>query len=464
MKRLGIHFRLLLAVFSLISATTFTLGYMATRIANQFLQSRFEDRMAYLARYLALNVELGILINDRAMLERLAANLLSEEDVLAVTVLDRDGETLTLVARQGPGPQKEITAGVYLKTQEEIEAFESGGETEPSGEPLGSVRIAYSTQSIGALGKQMRWWFVWLSTGLALLAGGIFYFLSRSLVAPLTLLVQASRRVAEGDLALRARTGGVPETHELAEAFNAMLDSLALNRRALEEANEKITRQKTLAEVGKFSLMVAHEVKNPLSIIKTSLDVLKQEPGFACNDTLVYYMEDEIRRLNRLIEEFLAFARPAKPVFGVTDLNALLRELVSRFQLQEPQGRITLQEPFPEAPCMADADSDLLGRALGNILRNALDASGDAGEVTVETACDDRRWRAVIRDEGRGIPPEHLQKVFEPFFTTRAKGTGLGLAFADQVVRAHAGRIAACNRPEGGAEFLVEIGRTDERA
>jgi signal transduction histidine kinase len=106
---------------------------------------------------------------------------------------------------------------------------------------------------------------------------------------------------------------------------------------------------------------------------------------------------------------------------------------------------------------MARVDPDLLTRAISNVLRNAVEANGEGGKVVVTAACHRGFWTAEILDEGAGIPRENLHRIFEPFFTTRSKGTGLGLAYASQVIRYQGGAIGADNRKTGGARFVVEI-------
>lgn len=458
MKNPGIHVRILLAAFILIGATTLALSYMGASITHQFVQTRFEKRISFLARYLALNAELGILINDRPMLDRLASNLLSEKDVAVVAILDRHDEELAGASREIAGSFSVVEAPVFLKeSREESKAFKWDAGAAQGERPIGKVRITYSTGGIDQLLTTMRKRFVWSSVALACLAGLIFYFLSRSLVAPVTGLAQAARQVAKGNLDLRVQPGNLPETRELAVAFNAMLDSLDMNRKALKEAGEQMMRQKTLAEMGKFSLMIAHEFKNPLSIIKSSLDVLKKDFNFSSGNTMVFYMEDEIRRLNRLIEDFLTFARPVTPSFRRMDVNALLREIVMRFELQRTGTPCEILSHIPSDPCDVHVDPDLLTRAIGNILKNAFDANGDNGVVQVTAAVLDNVWTVEIKDDGEGIAPEDMDKIFEPFFTTRSKGAGLGLAYTSQVIKAHRGGVRAENRMGGGALFKVEI-------
>lgn len=459
MKRPGIHFRLLLAAFFLIGATTLTLGHVGIGITHKFIRSRFEERMLFLAKYLALNTELGILIDERSMLRQLARNLLSEKDVIRVTILNSSDEVLAdELSREAPGPLLVIAVPVVLKqSAEESLAFQWDAEEEPEDKVIGKVSISYSTEGVDGLLSIMRIRFLWLSAGMAVLAIVLFYFISRSLVAPVTNLAQAARKVAKGNLGFRVKPGRLPETRKLALAFNAMLDSLEKSSKALDAANQEMIRQRTLAEMGKFSLMIAHEVKNPLSIIKSSIDILKKDVDKPSGDTMIEYIEDEIRRLNRLIEDFLLFARPAMPNFRVVDVNAMLDECLVRFEFQSSDSAIEIRSDIPAEPCQARIDPDLLNRAVGNILKNAFEASGGRGVVNVTAFPVDDRWIVEIEDSGKGIDKKNIEKIFDPFFTTRSKGTGLGLAFAHQVVAAHKGMITAENRVGRGALFRITL-------
>jgi signal transduction histidine kinase len=456
MNKPGIHVRILLAAFLLISATTFTLGYIGANITHQFAQRRFEEHISFLAKYLALTAELGILIDDRAMLRRMAVNLMSEKDVVGVTILDSHNQELIHVPETISNSFPVMETPVYLtESREESKAFEYHKGSEES--LIGKVQIIYSTKGIDQLWATMITYFIWLAGGLTCLAGLIFYFISRSLVAPVKGLAQAARKVAQGDRNLRAQPGTLPETRELAVAFNVMLDSLERNRRSLEEAKEQMRRQKTLAEMGKFSLLIAHEFKNPLGIIKSSMDVLKKDFALSSENTMVFYIEDEIMRLNRMIGDFLTFARPVAPSFRHTDLNALLKEIVTRFELQKTGMPSEIQSDIPSAPCYADVDPDLLIRAIGNIIKNAFEANMGKCVVQVTAAGRTDAWTMEIVDDGEGIAPENIDKIFNPFFTTRAKGAGLGLAYTFQAIKAHGGAISAENRMEGGARFRIEI-------
>lgn len=456
MRSPGIHVRILLAAFLLIGATTSALGYLGANITHQFSQKRFVEHISFLAKYLALTAELGILIDDRAMLRRHAVNLLSEKDVVGVVILDSQDRELIRVPEQTRGAYPAIETPVLLtESREESKAFEFPEGAKES--LIGKVRIVYSTKGIDQLWATVMTTFIWLAGGLTCLAVVFFYFVSRSLVAPVKGLARAARRVAQGDLNLRALPGTLPETRELAVAFNVMLDSLEENRRSLEQANEQMRQQKTLAEMGKFSLMIAHELKNPLGIMKSSLDVLKKDLSLTSDNTMVFYIEDEIMRLNRLIGDFLMFARPVAPAFRPTDLNALLGEIVTRCELQQTGTFGEIRSRIPSEACYVNADPDLLIRAIDNIVKNAFEANRNGCVVEIEATLRRTAWSVEIADNGGGIAPDNLDKIFNPFFTTSAKGAGLGLAYASQAIKAHGGVITACNRAQGGALFRIEL-------
>ncbi|MFZ7111138.1 MAG: ATP-binding protein [Desulfatiglandales bacterium] len=459
MKRFGIHIRLFLAAILLIMATTVTLGYMGLSITRQFALSRFESRMNFLARNLALNAELGILIGQKDTLENLAQNLLSENDVVKVSIEDNKEDILAEAAKPAPRAKADEIYEVEVPVKlSRMKSFPWGLEIDAKAHIIGKVKIAYSLEGIHRLLWTMTSRFVLFSVGLACLSVVIFYFLSRSIVAPVTRLGLAARQVAEGNLELRVQPDNLPETREVGLAFNSMLDFIETSQGALKRANEEIIRQQTLAELGKFSLMVAHEVKNPLGIIKSSLDILKQDVQLKKDYIPIVYIEDEIRRLNQLIEEFLLFARPAAPAFRSVDLNRLLREIIDRFEVQLNRSSLRILADIPDASCRMDVDPDLLTRAVGNVLKNAVEANGRQGTIDVRACQEEGNWKVEIQDQGSGIEPGIEEKIFEPFFTTRSKGTGLGLAFVFQAIAAHGGEVRAENRPEGGgARFTIEL-------
>jgi len=447
----------------IISLTAFTLGYVGMKMFHGFVQNQFEERFQFLARYLALNSELGILIDQRSMLSQLADNLLAEGDVSRVEIYNNDGEILASASTVIPGPYATVQAPVRIKSSsDEGQAFLWSFPSPVAGEPtdiIGKVEIMYSTSQVNSLLKTISFWYLWLAAGMAVLSLVIFFFISRSLVSPLTRLAQTARKVGEGELQRRMMPGNIPETREVSLAFNAMLDSLEKGRLAIEEANQEMSRQNLLAEMGKFSMMIAHEIKNPLGIIKSSIDLLKKDPADSSNVTLIGYIEEEIQRINGLIEDFLSFAKPAKPTFRVVDANGMLKDCIDRFGRMDTTKNVDFEEQIPETTCLSYLDPDLFRRAIDNILKNAVEACNGRGFIVIEAFCGEETWNVEITDDGCGIEEEMMEKIFNPFITTRAKGTGLGLAYTSQVIQAHNGVISVENRNKQGARFKIEIPR-----
>ena len=457
LRNIGIHARVLSAAVILITASTLTLGYWGVNIINQFVTSRFSQRIDFMTQYLAINSELGILIDEQRLLGGLARNMLGENDIAGVVIEDSKGRELVHETRQISGPFKTALKWVYLSETTEWNNTMGLISGNPGADRIGRVKVTYSTKGIEDLVKKMKLRFLMIALPLILMSCLIFYVISRSLVTPVMSLAKIARQVSMGNHLIRAPAGNTPETIKLADAFNDMLDSIARGRQTIVQAYEKMARQESLVEVGKFSMLIAHEVKNPLGIIKSSLEMLKRELAIPRENITLTFAEEEIERLNDLIESFLMFARPTRPKFEKTDLNRLMYQVVTGFEIQYNAGDLEIRSSIPPDPFYAKADFDLFSRGITNIIRNACEANQGKGCVDIAIECREKKWQLWIKDQGRGILEENLEQIFEPFFTTKAKGTGLGLAFANQVVKAHGGSIKVENRADGGAVFCVTV-------
>lgn len=463
LKNLSIHARILSAAVVLITAATLTLGWLGVYIINQFVTKRFHQRIEFMTQYLAINCELGILIGETDLLQGLVEHMLKEDDVTGVVILDQGNQVLARGTRPLPGAFKQVEKNVLSSANQADKEWVGDLFENVGPEIIGKVQMTYSLQGIKNLTSRMKKQVGYSALALNLLACLIFYFISRSLVAPLVSLANTARKVSQGDRNVRALPGTTPETVRLSLAFNNMLDSLANGRQTIVRAYAKMARQEALAEVGKFSMMIAHEVKNPLGIIKSSLEMMEKEFNIPEDNMLRMYAQEEIVRLNQLIESFLMFSKPAKPNFTTVDLNQMLAQIIMGFELQFHEMGICLECRIPENRFEAQADFDLLTRGISNIIKNACDANDQQGCVTITVkeyykgGNRPHKWELFIADQGPGISPDDRVKVFEPFFTTKATGTGLGLAFADQAIKAHGGRIGIEFPERGGTCFCVTL-------
>ena len=458
MKVRGFHFRLLFTAFLLIFGAVFIMGVLGLGMMRGYVQDRFDERNHLLTGNLARNAELGLLISDERMLAGLGNSLMSEPDVVGVVISDYAGKSLFADIEDEPGEY--ISASQKVRTREApeedfpgLESFSMGS----GGRVLGEVEVFFSLQEINDLQSSLLRTFGSLSLVVALLSIFSFYIISRSLVNPVNELARTASSIARGERKTRARLDKIPETRELAMAFNSMLDSLEESNRELERAYQDMARQKTMAELGKFAMLIAHEVKNPLGIIRSSLDVLKDEATIGHDHPMVYYIEDEIRRISRLLEEFLAFARPAQPVWEKVDLNQLIEESVQRFEIQKESGDLEIDIQLSGDEVKIKADRDLIAKAMYNLMKNSAEANEWHGRIVVRSGSVNGWWFMEVEDQGPGIPLGMEDKIFEPFFTTKTRGSGLGLAFVSYVAELHWGAVRASSNSQVGSVFRLEI-------
>ncbi|NTV13879.1 MAG: HAMP domain-containing histidine kinase [Desulfobulbaceae bacterium] len=454
----SIQGRLTGIAFFFIIGTAVTMGVAGFRLTVHFENERFRDHFSLLASYLASNAELGVLLGNQKILEGLTENMLAVSDVQAVEILGKNGEVILRRARAVlPAELALVSAPVVSQAMEMGDSpFLAQGKSE---EVLGRVVISYSHAGLEQLKRLLAVRFVLVSLLLALVPMVLYWMLSRAISAPLLGLLAVASQVSQGRMNVRASGGSLQETKTLARAINEMLDALESQRHKLDEAHAAVARQQVLAEVGKFSMIVAHEIKNPLAIIKGSLDVLKKEETLSAElkEQMMGFLDGEIERINKLIEDFLLFARPQIPTLRPVVIADLVADLGQQLRFMPGNIRLAMDIPAGVGCRELRCDPGLLERAMLNIVRNALEVSKAEDEVQVEVSCTGQGLVLTVQDNGPGVPEAERAQIFEPFYSTKAKGTGLGLAIATDVVRAHGGKITVINRQSGGACFTVSL-------
>jgi len=303
-----------------------------------------------------------------------------------------------------------------------------------------------------------------------LVATLLSYGIARTITRPLEAVTNVMREMAAtGDLTRRLpdASGGRWQDEDarlLATTFNTMTDSIARFQR---DAAQK----ERLSSLGRLSTVVAHEIRNPLMIIKTALRALRApEAGAGTVRAAAADIEEEVVRLNRIVTEVLDFAKPIRFDLAPADLNALCAD-VARAVESDPGGVAVGLDLDPGLPAVT-TDAERLRLALVNILTNArhavesrreaegaeADARGSRAPIALTTRRAGRDRVAIqVRDAGLGISAEDLPRIFDPFFTTRRTGTGLGLAISRNIVEGLGGTIAVTSRAGKGTEVRVEV-------
>jgi len=293
-----------------------------------------------------------------------------------------------------------------------------------------------------------------------LLATLVSYAVARTVSRPIEAITSTMREISRsGDLSRRIPTPDDrwqdEDARVLATTFNSMTDAM---QRFQHEAGQR----ERLSSLGRLSTVIAHEIRNPLMIIKASLRALRRkdyDPGQVA--AAVEDIDEEVTRLNRIVTEVLDFARPIKFDLAQADLNALARDAV-RAAGTEDQGAGIRLDLDPSIPPVT-TDAERLRQALVNIIGNAIHAVNDGAEapdagVRLRTArVDSRHVTITVADRGNGIAPEDLPRVFEPYFTTRRTGTGIGLAISRNIIEGLGGRITVASERERGTEVRIEL-------
>src|SRR4051812_12466193 len=223
-----------------------------------------------------------------------------------------------------------------------------------------------------------------------------------------------------------------------------------------------VLRAEALAEVGQIAAGMAHELRNPLTAIKMLVQTNREEAearGLPAEDLNV--IEQEILRMEGRLNVFIDFARPPKPERRRVDLKAVVGETLALVGGRARKQRVTLVFRPPETPVEVEADGEQIRQLLVNLALNALDVMPRGGTLEIELRPpNDHHAELAVLDTGPGISKGHLLRLYEPFFTSKETGLGLGLVVSQRIARDHGGSLRAANRPQGGACFVLRLPTT----
>ena len=292
--------------------------------------------------------------------------------------------------------------------------------------------------------------FLAIYLGMLLLSIGLGYFLSKRITAPLNKLVEGTEIVARGDMNHRVRVMTRDEIGKLGQSFNEMI-------RNLKQQQEQILYLERMTTWKEIARTLAHEIKNPLTPIQLMVQELKDkykgdDPAYGdllgkCAEIIL----DEVEKLRNLTREFSDFARLPELHRSQGDLNELLSELVRLY----PNKPISL-DLSPNLKSFS-FDVDKIRRVLINLIDNAIHAVRNGGSITLSADISTHEVLLSVSDTGIGMEPEHLKKIFEPHFSTKHRGMGLGLAISKGIVEQHGGRISVQSQLGAGTRFTITL-------
>jgi two-component system, NtrC family, sensor histidine kinase HydH len=294
---------------------------------------------------------------------------------------------------------------------------------------------------------------------LALLFATLFFAallvtpIAQAITQPLVRLTAFVRGFSKDQSVLMPKEGP-PEVQELATAFEKMMQDL-------KKSQADLTRAAKLAVVGEMSAAMSHEVRTPLGILRSSADLLLREPRLTKQGKEVLgFIVSETERLNKLVSTLIDAARPRKPAFTKVNLTEIAANAIALLKSQAQTKNINITFEQTETLSLL-ADADQMTQVMMNLLMNALQILPKGGKIEVSFQNEKEQVLMDFMDDGPGILVENQAQIFEPFFTQRSGGVGLGLAVVRQIVQAHGGEISYQTSPYNGAQFRVSLPKTN---
>ncbi len=452
---------------------------------TKVLNLELDERASVLLNNLALNMEYPILVRDREAIERLTKGVMAQKDIIFCRVEDKAGTTLF---REGSktGDSRVFSFPVVTKKVLEAEEALILNTTEGKKEEIGKIYLAASLSGLKQKISDMKKVIITLAIGAIVLASlGTYVLLKKIIGEPVLSLVKATDRIAAGDLRYKVPSTSEDEFGLLADSFNKMTSSLL-------EAQEDLVRKEKLATLGKLSGSVGHELRNPLGVISNAIYFLKTVIPDA-DETVREYLniiKNEVDNSQRIITDLLDFARTKTPQARMISINEMVSQSLGKCTI--PEG-ITVGIDIPETLPMITVDPLQMGQVFQNLITNAVQAMPNGGTLRVsarlisefgmnqfrnadyglrndeqldsgvspksEIANPQSAIEISVTDTGEGISPENMEKLFQPLFTTKAKGIGLGLTVVKNLTEANGGRIKVESEIGKGTTFTVTLKR-----
>lgn len=361
-------------------------------------------------------------------------------DDIGVRALDTDEGLVQLLPERAGGPVYDVSAPIVA-----------------AGRRVGLLRLGLSPRGMQTALRRSRMEVALIGLAALVLGIGGAGVMARRISRPLRELVAGAQAVARGDLTWRARVHARDEVGEVAAAFGFMAESL-------QKHIEERVRAERLVTLGALAAGIAHEVRNPLEAIKGAAQVIEKSGEEATVRKFTRIIKDEVTELDRFLEGFLRFARPAPLRLESLEVNGLVAETLLLLEPLCKDHGIVLEKALDGALSPVTADTHQVKQVLMNLCLNAIQAMPDGGVLTVTT-----RPQAVggqagmelsVRDTGTGMTEGIRRDAFEPFVTTKAGGSGLGLAVSKSIVERHGGRIAIASAEGRGTTFTVWLPQT----
>jgi hypothetical protein len=298
------------------------------------------------------------------------------------------------------------------------------------------------------------------AAGAIVICAAVIMVFAASVRRPMLELQEKIARVRLGDLEVSVSFADRnDEIGDLGRDFNEMVAQLRANREEIQHLHHtQMSRAEHFATLGELATGLAHEIRNPLAGIAGVIEIVGRDlPAHSAARSVIKDAKEEAMQINRILTELLETARPKPPQFQVKDIAGTAEHAVMFARQQAITKRIMIQFIDGEKIPPVDHDPNQINQVLLNLLLNAIQAMDKPGTIHVSLRRDHDSALITVADQGKGIPPENLDNIFRPFFTTKGHGTGLGLSLARRIVEAHGGIILVRSEVGKGTQFEVRL-------
>jgi two-component system, NtrC family, sensor kinase len=442
------------------------------RYQTKVLHSELNERTGVLLSYLAHNLEYPVEVGDREAVARLAKGVMAQEDIIYCRVEDRTGAALYEEGALAL-PFRSFRCPIRVRKAAAAQEALILNIPETKEEEIGNVRLAVSLSRLDMkIADMRRTMMALVALAIALAAAGTYLLLKKLIGTPVDMLVHATKKIAAGDLSCAIPSPNRDEFGVLADSFNTMTTSLR-------EAQEELVRKENLFVLGQLSGIVGHELRNPLGVINNAVYFLKTVMSDT-DETVKEHLamiKNEVDSCERIISDLLDFSRAKTPQVKPVSANELIAASLEKCAVPE---NVTVEIDIPESLADVEIDPFQMVQVFQNLITNAVQAMPEGGVLRISTRQGDRdlgsgagekKPIAALRsttpdgdfveisvtDTGKGISSENMKKLFQPLFTTKAKGIGLGLVVSKKLAEANGGSIAAASKSGKGATFTVTL-------
>lgn len=453
-------------------------------IVNSVSNSLLKENVTLLTSIIENALTSPMMEGKVEMVQRIISNIPHNTDIISFKVISNEGKILSASLPQEIGQEANIKLkesmaetvqkGIPIFSFQKVPVFfqvkaiknepRCFGCHSPSNKVNGFLAIQVDYKKAQNLLKaNIKKVFIVFSSSLLFMVFIITIILNRLVNKPVLTLLEKMKEVEKGNLKIRINAKGKDEIASLGRGFNGMVEKLEKSIKERERIhNEDLKKAEHFATIGELAAGLAHEIKNPLTGIKGAIEVLLEEEKGKDKEILSEIL-NQINRMSEVIQNFLSYARPKEPVFTMASIQKIIEDSITISKYYAIGKDIEIESLCPSNIPGQFLDPDQIQAVLVNLLINSIDSIENKGKIEIRACPREDGVDIRLKDNGKGIKEEILPFIFKPFFTTKPRGSGLGLSISKRLIENHKGSISIESKEGFGTLVRVFIPFLDEK-